>query len=121
MKVRELIPELLDHGLDSEVYVGKGMGPLEQVVSEVGGKTGTDRLFVILSPANGATDLSGAQDAIRADERRKCAAEIRAEAKAMDTIGLVTLVRAATFGAADIIDPPAPPSGEATGTQAKES
>jgi hypothetical protein len=78
------------------------------VVSEVGGNTGTDRLFVILSPAKGSTDLSGAQDAIRADERRKCAAEIRAAAKEIDTLGMLTLVRAATFDAADVTDPPAP-------------
>ena len=113
MKVRDLIPELLDHGLDSEVYVGKGMGPLQQVVSEADGNTGTDRLFVILSPAKGATGLSGAQDAIRADERAKCAAEIRAAAKKIDTLGMLHLVRAATLDAADIIDPPAAdPAGE---------
>jgi hypothetical protein len=35
VRVRELIPELLDHGLDSEVYIGKGVGPLEQVTSKV--------------------------------------------------------------------------------------
>jgi hypothetical protein len=108
MKVRELIRELLDHGLNSDVYVGKGMGPLEHVVSEVGGNTGTDRLFVILSPAKGSADLSGVQDAIRADERRKCAAEIRAAAKEVDTLGMLTLVRASMLDAADVIDPPSP-------------
>jgi hypothetical protein len=112
MKVRELVRELLDHAIDSDVYVGKGMGPLEQVVSEVGGNTGTDRLFVILSPAKGATDLSGAQDAIRADERRKCAAEIRAAAKEVDTLGMLTLVRASMLDAADVIDPPAAPENK---------
>jgi hypothetical protein len=113
MKVRELIRELLDHGLDSDVYIGKGMCPLEQVVSEVGGNTGTDRLFVILSPAKGSTDPIGAPDATRAEERRRCAAEIRAAAKEVDTLGMLTLVRAAMLNAADVIDPPATkPAGE---------
>jgi hypothetical protein len=107
MIIRDLIRELLDHAMNSEVYVGKGMGPLQQVASEVGGNTGTDRVFVILSPVKGSTDLSGAQAAIRADERRKCAAEIRAAAKEIGTLGMLHLVRAATFDAADIIDPPA--------------
>ena len=54
LTVRDLIRELLDHPMDSQVYVGKGMGPLARVTSEVAGNTGTDRIFVILSPAKGA-------------------------------------------------------------------
>jgi hypothetical protein len=108
MKVRDLIRELLDHAMDSTVYVGKGVGPLSRVESEVGGNTGTDRLFVILSPATAPMDLSGIEYAARADERRKCAGEIRTAAKKLDNFGMVTLVRAATLDAADIIDAPAP-------------
>jgi hypothetical protein len=51
MTVRDLIRELLDHPLDSQVYVGKGMGPLRRVDGDVAGNTGTDRIFVVLSPA----------------------------------------------------------------------
>jgi hypothetical protein len=108
VKVRELIPELLDHGLDSEVYLGKGVGPLTRVQSRDSGQ-----LFVILSPATGDLDVSGIEAAARADERRKCAAEIRAAAKEVDTLGMLTLVRAAMLNAADVIDPPATkPAGE---------
>ena len=46
MTVRELIMELLDHPLNSEVYIGKGMGPCASVTSEV-----TDRIYIVLSPA----------------------------------------------------------------------
>jgi len=49
MTVRELIMELLDHPLDSEVYIGKGMGPCTSVTPEV-----TDRTYVVLSPAKAA-------------------------------------------------------------------
>jgi hypothetical protein len=56
LTVRDLIRELLDHPLDSQVYVGKGMGPLGRVDSEVGGNAGTDRIYVILSPVKGCTD-----------------------------------------------------------------
>jgi hypothetical protein len=48
------------------------------------------------------------EPAIRADERHKCAGEIRAAANAIGTLGMLTLVRAATFDAADLIDPAAP-------------
>jgi hypothetical protein len=106
VKVRDLIRELLGYAMDSEVYVGKGMGPLAKAVPETCGNTGTDRMFVILSPGGTATDLSGIESAVRADERHKCGQEIREAAKGLDTIGMLTLVRAATFDAADIIDPP---------------
>lgn len=56
MTVRELMRVLLDKPMDSEVYVGKGMGPLGRVESRAAGNTGTDRLFVILSPAKRPTD-----------------------------------------------------------------
>lgn len=45
MKVRDLIKALTDHAMDSDVYIGKGCGPLERVSSEV-----TDRIFVVLEP-----------------------------------------------------------------------
>jgi hypothetical protein len=106
MRNRDLVRELLDHAMDSEVYIGKGMGPLAKV-TQACGNTGTDRLLVILSPANGSMDLSGIEAAARANERRKCAAEIRAAAEKTDTLGMLSLVRAATFDAADVIDPPA--------------
>lgn len=50
MTVLELIKALLDEPMGSEVYVGKGMGPLRGVYSEVAGNTGTDKMYVILSP-----------------------------------------------------------------------
>ena len=53
LTVRDLIRQLLDHPMDSQVYVGKGVGPLTRVTSEIGGNAGTDRIFVILSPAKG--------------------------------------------------------------------
>lgn len=45
MTNRELIKELLDHPLDSQVYVSKGVGPVNTVHSEV-----TDRIWIVLSP-----------------------------------------------------------------------
>jgi hypothetical protein len=45
MTVSELIKQLLDHPLNSQVYVGKGMGPVKSVVSEI-----TDKIYVVLSP-----------------------------------------------------------------------
>ena len=55
------------------------------------------------------TDLrAGDETGIRADERRKCAEEIRAAARKIDNFGLLVLVRAATLDAADVIDAPAP-------------
>jgi hypothetical protein len=45
-----------------------------------------------------------AEAVIRADERRKCAAEIRADARKVDGT-MMPLVRAATLDAADVIDP----------------
>ena len=45
MTNRELIRALLNHPLDSQIYIGKGMGPLTRIESEV-----TDRIYVILSP-----------------------------------------------------------------------
>jgi hypothetical protein len=105
VKVRELIRELTGHAMDDVVYVGKGVGPLSRITSE---DVGTGPVFAILSPADGSLDLSGIEAAARADERRKCAAEIRAAAKEVDTLGMLTLVRAAMLDAADVIDPPAP-------------
>ena len=105
MKVRELIRELVDHAMDDVVYIGKGVGPLSRITPE---DVGTGPVFAILSPADGSLDLSGIESAARADERRKCAAEIRAAAKEIGTLGMLGLARAATLDAADIIDPPAP-------------
>jgi hypothetical protein len=45
-----------------------------------------------------------AEAVARADERRKCAAEIRASTRAMDRV-LMPLVVAAALDAADVIDP----------------
>jgi hypothetical protein len=108
MKVRELIRELVGHAMDDVVYVGKGVGPLSRITSK---DVGSGPVFAILSPADGSLDLSGIEGAARADERRKCAAEIRAAAKKLENFGMVALVRAASFDAADIIDPPAPTQG----------
>ncbi len=46
MTVREVIKALLDQPLDCEVYVGKGMGPVQKVAPEISG----DRMFVIIGP-----------------------------------------------------------------------
>lgn len=47
--VRELILELIrNHPMDAPVYIGKGMGPLRKVESEVAGNT--DRIYTVLSP-----------------------------------------------------------------------
>jgi hypothetical protein len=45
MTVRDLIKELLDYPLDSQVYIGKGMGPAREVVPEV-----TDRTWIVVKP-----------------------------------------------------------------------
>jgi hypothetical protein len=45
MKNRDLIKFLLDKPLDSDVYVGKGMGPLEKVTTEV-----ADKIYIVVSP-----------------------------------------------------------------------
>jgi hypothetical protein len=45
MIAKDLICQLLDYPMDSEIYVGKGMGPLTTVKPEV-----TDRIYVVLSP-----------------------------------------------------------------------
>ncbi len=46
MKNRDLIKLLLDKPLDSDVCVGKGMGPLEKVANEVVG----DKVYIVVSP-----------------------------------------------------------------------
>jgi hypothetical protein len=45
MKNRDLIKRLLDEPLDGEVYIGKGMGPVENVEISV-----TDKINIVLSP-----------------------------------------------------------------------
>lgn len=45
MTVSDLIRVLLEHPMDSQVYIGKGMGPLSRVEPYV-----SDRIYVILSP-----------------------------------------------------------------------
>jgi len=45
MTVRDLIRALLEKPMDSQVYIGKGMGPLASIKSET-----TDRIYVVLSP-----------------------------------------------------------------------
>jgi hypothetical protein len=58
LTVRDLVRELLDHPMDSQVYVGKGMGPLGQVESAVGDGviTGTQQVCVVLSPVKEDSD-----------------------------------------------------------------
>lgn len=45
MTNHELIRLLLEEPMNSQVYIGKGMGPVRVVESKI-----TDRIYVVLSP-----------------------------------------------------------------------
>lgn len=61
LTVRDLIRALLNHPMDSTVYVGKGMGALG-AVNEIAGGTPDRVFYVVLSPVTETTDPPGTPD-----------------------------------------------------------